>query len=174
MRRSWRLNERHYGDLTGLDKKLANEKFGPEQVHIWRRSYDVPPPPITAANEFNPNGSPQYRLLPPDLVPKTECLKDVVERLLPYWYDDIAPDLLDGKVVLVAEHGNSLRALVKHLDHISDAEIAELNIPTGAPLVYELNAALRPKKKVAPLDRALGDPDAIKAAAAAVANQSKA
>ena len=139
-----------------------------------RRSYDVPPPPITAANEFNPNASPQYRLLPPDLVPKTECLKDVVERLLPYWYDDIAPDLLDGKVVLVAAHGNSLRALVKHLDHIGDAEIAELNIPTGAPLVYELNAALRPKKKLAPLDRALGDPEAIKAAAAAVANQSKA
>jgi 2,3-bisphosphoglycerate-dependent phosphoglycerate mutase len=173
VRRSWRLNERHYGDLTGLDKRLANDKFGPEQVQIWRRSYDVPPPPITAANAFNPNGSPQYRMLPPDLVPKTECLKDVFERLLPYWYDGIAPDLLDGKVVLVAAHGNSLRALVKHLDRISDSEIAELNIPTGAPLVYELNAALRTKKKIDPLNRALGDLDAIKAAAAAVANQSK-
>ena len=174
VRRSWRLNERHYGELTGLDKRLANEKFGAEQVHIWRRSYDVPPPPITAANEFNPNRSAQYRQLPPELVPRTECLKDVVERMLPYWYDGIAPDLLDGKIVLVAAHGNSLRGLVKHLDRISDADIAELNIPTGAPLVYELTAALRPKKKLHPLERGLGDPAALKAAAAAVAAQSKA
>jgi 2,3-bisphosphoglycerate-dependent phosphoglycerate mutase len=174
VRRSWRLNERHYGDLTGLDKRLAAEKFGAEQVQIWRRSYDVPPPPITAANEFNPNRSPQYLQLPPDLVPKTECLKDVVARLLPYWYDGIAPDLLDGRIVLVGAHGNSLRALVKHLDRISDAEIAELNIPTGVPLVYQLNGALRPKKKGHPFDRALGDPAAVKAAAAAVAAQSKA
>jgi len=173
VRRSWRLNERHYGDLTGLDKRLANDKFGPEQVHIWRRSYDVPPPPITAANEYNPNRSAQYRRLPPDLVPLTECLKDVVARLLPYWYDGIAPDLLDGNVVLVAAHGNSLRALVKHLDGIGDAEIADLNIPVGVPLVYELTAALRPKKKLHPLARALGDLDAVKAAAEAVANQSK-
>ena len=146
----------------------------PEQVQIWRRSYDVPPPPITAANEYNPNRSPQYKRLPPDLLPLTECLKDVVARLLPYWYDGIAPDLIDGKVVLVAAHGNSLRALVKHLDRIGDADISELNIPVGLPLVYELNAALRPKKKLDPLARGLGDLDAIKAAAAAVANQSKA
>ena len=172
--RSWRLNERHYGDLTGLDKRLANEKFGPEQVHIWRRSYDVPPPPITAANEFNPNRSVQYRQLPPDLVPKTECLKDVVERMLPYWYDAIARDLLDGKIVLVAAHGNSLRGLIKHLDGISDSDISGLDIPTGAPLVYELTAALRPKKKLHPLERGLGDLEALKAAAAAVAAQSKA
>jgi 2,3-bisphosphoglycerate-dependent phosphoglycerate mutase len=174
VRRSWRLNERHYGDLTGLDKRLAGEKFGAEQVQIWRRSYDVPPPPITKANQYNPNKSPQYQHLPPDLIPRTECLKDVVARLLPYWYDDIAPDLIDGKVVLVAAHGNSLRALVKHLDGIGDGEIAGLDIPTGVPLVYDLNAALRPKKKLSPLERGLGDLDAIKAAAAAVANQSKA
>jgi 2,3-bisphosphoglycerate-dependent phosphoglycerate mutase len=143
-------------------------------VQIWRRSYDVPPPPITAANEYNPNSGRQYARLPPDIVPLTECLKDVVARLLPYWYDRIAADLIDGNVVLVAAHGNSLRALVKHLDDIGDAEISELNIPVGVPLVYDLDVALRPKQKLDPLDRGLGDLAAIKAAAAAVANQSKA
>ena len=172
--RSWRLNERHYGDLTGLDKKLANKHFGAEQVHQWRRSYDVPPPPIAKTNTHNPNTDPQYRGLPPEVLPKTECLKDVVARLLPYWHDALARDLLAGSTVLVVAHGNSLRALVKHLDGISDDDIAELNIPTGVPLVYELNAALRPKKKSHPLERCLGDLTAIKAAADAVANQSKA
>ena len=169
VRRSWRLNERHYGDLTGLDKRLANEKFGPEQVQIWRRSYDTPPPPITAANEYNPNSARQYKRLPPDIVPLTECLKDVVVRLLPYWYDGIAPDLIDGKVVLVAAHGNSLRALVKHLDGLGEDEVVGLNIPTGIPLVYRLDADLAP---IISGGEYL-DPDAAAAAAEAVANQGR-
>ena len=172
VRRHWRLNERHYGDLTGLDKTLANERFGPEQVQLWRRSYDVPPPPITPANEFNPNRDPQYADLAPDILPAAECLADVVVRLLPYWHDAIVPDLRAGRRVIVVAHGNSLRALVKHLDGISDAEIAGLNIPTGVPLVYELGDDLRPLDPKPPLARGLGDLAAIQAAADAVAKQS--
>ena len=144
VKRSWRLNERHYGALQGLDKKATAEKFGTAKVHEWRRSYDIPPPPIEPGSEFDVAGDPRYRDLPPDIVPRTECLKDTLERTLPYWEDDIVPDLRAGKVVLVAAHGNSLRALVKHLDGISDDDIAELNIPTGNPLVYELDDDLTP------------------------------
>jgi 2,3-bisphosphoglycerate-dependent phosphoglycerate mutase len=172
VRRSWRLNERHYGDLTGKDKKQVALEHGADNVKIWRRSYDTPPPPIEDENEFNPNNDPRYATLAPDLVPLTECLKDVVERMLPYWYDAIIPDLAAGHVVLVAAHGNSLRALAKHLDGISDADIAELNLPTGVPITYELGDDFFPLESKHPLERALGDPAAIAAAAAAVANQS--
>ncbi|WP_419930558.1 2,3-diphosphoglycerate-dependent phosphoglycerate mutase [Candidatus Poriferisodalis sp.] len=143
VRRHWRLNERHYGALTGLNKAEMAEQHGADQVHLWRRSYDVPPPPIPPDHEFDVAGDPRYADLAAGSVPRTECLADVVTRLLPYWHDGIAPDLRAGRTVLVAAHGNSLRALVKHLDGISDADIAELNIPTGAPLVYDLNADLR-------------------------------
>jgi 2,3-bisphosphoglycerate-dependent phosphoglycerate mutase len=171
VRRSWRLNERHYGDLTGKDKKKAVEDFGEAQVKLWRRSYDVPPPPITKNNPYNPNHDAAWADLPPELLPASECLKDVVERTLPYFYDAIVPDLQAGHVVMVAAHGNSLRALVKHLDGVSDADIAEVNLPTGVPLRYDLGANLRPVDTKAPLERALGDPAAIAAAAAAVAAQ---
>lgn len=144
VRRHWRLNERHYGDLTGRDKAETAERFGDEQVHIWRRSYDVPPPPIADDNRFNPNADPRYADVPTELRPDSECLRDVVERMLPYWFDQIIPDLANGKTVLVAAHGNSLRALVKHLDRISDDEIPGLNIPTGRPLVYELDDDFHP------------------------------
>ena len=140
-RRHWRLNERHYGALTGLNKAEMAERHGADQVHLWRRSYDVPPPPMPPDHEFDVAGDPRYAELG-GLVPRTECLADVVTRLLPYWHDGIAPDLRAGRTVLVAAHGNSLRALVKRLDGIGDAEIAELNIPTGVPLVYELDADL--------------------------------
>ena len=143
VQRPWRLNERHYGDLTGHNKPTAAE-FGEQQVHEWRRSYDTPPPPIKDDNPFNPNGDAACASLPVDLVPASECLKDVVERVVPYFYDSIVPDLEAGHVVLVAAHGNSLRALVKHLDGISDADIAELNLPTGVPFVYELDDAFHP------------------------------
>ena len=171
VRRSWRLNERHYGDLTGKDKKQTVEEFGADQVHVWRRSYDTPPPPIEDDNAFNPNRDAAWAGLPVDLIPKAECLKDVVERVLPYFYDAIVPDLQQGHVVLVAAHGNSLRALVKHLDEISDEAIADLNLPTGVPFVYELGDDLHPVESKSPFDRALGDPEAIAAAAAAVAAQ---
>lgn len=171
VRRSWRLNERHYGDLTGKDKKQTVEQYGADQVKEWRRSYDTPPPPIAADNAFNPNTDARYADLAPDVVPASECLKDVVERMLPYWYDAIVPDLRAGKTTLVVAHGNSLRALVKHLDGISDADIAELNLPTGTPIVYELDEELRPTETKHPLERCLGDPEAVKAAAAAVAAQ---
>jgi 2,3-bisphosphoglycerate-dependent phosphoglycerate mutase len=171
VRRSWRLNERHYGDLTGKDKKQTVAEFGEAQVHEWRRSYDTPPPAIKADNQFNPNGDAAWARLPVDLIPASECLKDVVERVVPYFYDSIVPDLEAGHVVLVAAHGNSLRALVKHLDLISDDDIAELNLPTGVPFVYDLDDAFHPTEAKAPLDRALGDADAIAAAAAAVAAQ---
>lgn len=144
VRRSWRLNERHYGDLQGRSKSGTREQYGDEQFMLWRRSYDVPPPPIAPDNEFSQVGDPRYDLLPPDLLPHTECLADVVRRMLPYWYDAIVPDLLAGHTVLVAAHGNSLRALVKHLEGISDADIAELNIPTGIPLRYDFDDTLRP------------------------------
>ncbi|MEV4097192.1 phosphoglyceromutase [Streptosporangium saharense] len=167
--RSWRLNERHYGALQGKDKAQTRAEFGDEQFMLWRRSYDTPPPPIADDDEFSQAGEARYALLPDELLPKTECLKDVVERMLPYWYDAIVPDLADGKTVLVVAHGNSLRALVKHLDKIDDDAIAGLNIPTGIPLVYELNDDFTPVTKGG---RYL-DPDAAKAAIEAVANQGR-
>ncbi|MFI6320920.1 phosphoglyceromutase [Nonomuraea sp. NPDC050556] len=167
VKRSWRLNERHYGALQGKNKAQTREEFGDEQFMLWRRSYDVPPPPIADDDEFSQVGDARYALLPSELMPRTECLKDVVERMLPYWYDEIVPDLAAGRTVLVAAHGNSLRALVKHLDGISDADIAELNIPTGIPLVYELDDDCKAIKSQ------YLDPDAAEAAIAAVANQGR-
>jgi 2,3-bisphosphoglycerate-dependent phosphoglycerate mutase len=164
--RHWRLNERHYGALTGLDKKETAERHGAEQTHLWRRSYDVPPPPVDVDSPYHPVHDRRYRLLPRDLLPATECLKDVVLRVLPYWYDVIAPQLLAGMDVLITAHGNSLRALLKHLEDVSDADIAEVNIPTGAPRLYTFDAALG----VATAEY-LGDPEAVAAAAAAVARQ---
>lgn len=172
VRRHWRLNERHYGDLTGQNKAEATERFGEDQVRIWRRSYDIPPPPITPENEFNPNDDPRYAQVPPDVLPASECLGDVVDRMLPHWFDAIVPDLAGGRTVLVAAHGNSLRALVKHLEGISDDDIPSLDIPTGVPLVFEIGADARPTTAVDHvLDRALGDREAIRAAADAVAKQ---
>jgi 2,3-bisphosphoglycerate-dependent phosphoglycerate mutase len=139
VRRSWRLNERHYGALQGKNKAQTRAEFGDEQFTLWRRSYDVPPPPIGDDEPLSQVNDPRYAELPRELVPRSECLKDVVARLLPYWYDGIVPDLAAGKVVLVAAHGNSLRAVVKHLDGISDEAIASLNLPTGIPLVYDLD-----------------------------------
>ncbi|RMG16727.1 MAG: 2,3-diphosphoglycerate-dependent phosphoglycerate mutase [Deltaproteobacteria bacterium] len=165
----WRLNERHYGALQGLNKKETAREHGEEQVFVWRRSYDVPPPPLEPDDPRHPRHDPRYALLPPDLLPATECLADVVHRMLPYWYDAIVPDLRAGRRVLVCAHGNSLRALVKHLDGISDAEIPKLNIPTGIPLVYTLDGDLR-----AVSHRYLGDPEAARKAAEAVARQAKA
>jgi 2,3-bisphosphoglycerate-dependent phosphoglycerate mutase len=165
-RRSWRLNERHYGALQGLNKAETLAKYGPEQFQQWRRSYDVPPPPLADDDERHPRHDPRYAMLPPDVLPASECLKDVVVRMLPYWYDAIVPDLVEGRVVLVAAHGNSLRALRKHLDGISDTDIVDLNIPTGIPLVYELDERLRPTSF-----GYLGDPEAAARAADAVANQ---
>src|SRR5581483_7681078 len=138
VRRSWRLNERHYGALQGKDKAAVRGEFGEEQFMLWRRSYDVPPPPIADADEFSQAGDPRYAALL-ETLPRTECLADVVERMLPYWYDAIVPDLARGATVLVAAHGNSLRALIKHLDGISDSDIVGLNVPTGIPLHYELD-----------------------------------
>jgi len=174
VKRHWRLNERHYGDLTGQNKAEATERFGADQVKVWRRSYDTPPPPITAGNEHNPNEDARYDQIPADVLPQSECLADVVDRMLPYWFDVIVPDLAGDRTVLVAAHGNSLRALVKHLDGIGDADIAGLDIPTGVPLVYELDSDARPVEAKPVLDRALGDPEAIKAAAEAVAKQASA
>lgn len=168
VRRSWRLNERHYGDLQGKDKAQTRARFGDDNFMLWRRSYDTPPPPIAPDNAFDTSADSRYAALAPDAVPQTECLADVVVRLLPYWYDAIVPDLRTGGTVLVVAHGNSLRAMVKHLDRIADADIAELNIPTGNPLVYELDEALRP---AAP--RRYLDPEAAAAGAAAVANQGR-
>lgn len=162
----WRLNERHYGALQGLDKKETSEQHGKDQVHVWRRSYSTPPPALDPMDERHPGNDPRYAWMPPDLLPATECLEDVVDRMLPYWHDAIVPDLRAGKAVIVAAHGNSLRALVKHLDGISNEEIPDLNIPTGIPLLYELDEDLRPISS-----RYLGDPEAAAAAAAAVAKQ---
>jgi 2,3-bisphosphoglycerate-dependent phosphoglycerate mutase len=167
--RSWRLNERHYGALQGKDKAQTLAEFGEEQFMLWRRSYDVPPPPLADGAEYSQSDDPRYADLPSDIRPQTECLKDVVHRMLPYWYDAIVPDLAAGRTVLVTAHGNSLRALVKHLDDISDADIAGLNIPTGIPLVYELDADFRPLTKGG---RYL-DPTAAAAAIEAVKNQGK-
>jgi 2,3-bisphosphoglycerate-dependent phosphoglycerate mutase len=168
-RRSWRLNERHYGALQGKDKAATRREFGDEQFMLWRRSYDVPPPPIPDDDPLSQADDPRYAGLPPELRPRTECLKDVVARMLPYWYDAVVPDLVAGQTVLIVAHGNSLRALVKHLDGISDAAIAELNIPTGIPLVYELDDAFRP---AVPGGRYL-DPEAAAEAAEAVKNQGR-
>ncbi|WP_225848054.1 phosphoglyceromutase [Streptomyces sp. HPF1205] len=167
--RTWRLNERHYGALQGKDKAQTLAEFGEEQFMLWRRSYDVPPPPLADGAEFSQFDDARYATVPPELRPRTECLKDVVDRMLPYWYDAVVPDLLAGRTVLVAAHGNSLRALVKHLDQISDADIAALNIPTGIPLVYDLDTAFRP---TTPGGTYL-DPTAAAAAIEAVKNQGK-
>jgi 2,3-bisphosphoglycerate-dependent phosphoglycerate mutase len=169
VRRSWRLNERHYGALQGKDKKATLAEFGEEQFMLWRRSYDTPPPPLADDDEFSQVGDPRYAALPDEIMPRTECLADVVDRMLPYWYDGIVPDLRAGGVVLVVAHGNSLRALVKHLDGMSEEAVVGLNIPTGIPLLYRLDANFAPIK---PGGEYL-DPDAAAAAAAAVANQGR-
>jgi 2,3-bisphosphoglycerate-dependent phosphoglycerate mutase len=166
---SWRLNERHYGALQGLNKAETAEKFGDAQVKLWRRSYDVPPPALDLGDPRTGAGDPRYAGMSPAELPRTECLKDTVARFLPYWHQTIAPAVKSGRSVVVAAHGNSLRALVKYLDGISDHEIVELNIPTGQPLVYELDAELRPLRHYY-----LGDEEAIRAAMQAVANQGKA
>jgi 2,3-bisphosphoglycerate-dependent phosphoglycerate mutase len=168
VRRSWRLNERHYGALQGKNKKQTLEQFGDEQFMLWRRSYDTPPPPLPDDDEWSQAGDPRYADLG-EALPRTECLKDVVDRMLPYWEAEVVPDLRDGKVVLLAAHGNSLRALVKHLDGISDEAIAGLNIPTGIPLVYELDADLQPTVR----GGTYLDPQAAAKAAAAVASQGR-
>jgi 2,3-bisphosphoglycerate-dependent phosphoglycerate mutase len=168
VRRSWRLNERHYGALQGLDKKETAERYGADQVKIWRRSYDVPPPPLDDAARLAQGEDPRYADLPAELLPASECLEDVVRRMTPYWEDGIVPDLAAGRVVLIAAHGNSLRALVKQLDGLSAEEVVELNIPTGIPLVYELDEQL-----AATGHRYLGDPEEAAKAAAAVAKQAE-
>jgi 2,3-bisphosphoglycerate-dependent phosphoglycerate mutase len=167
--RTWRLNERHYGALTGLNKTETVEKYGEKQVHIWRRSYDIPPPAYTPDDQDNPSFHRRYQEIAKKDLPMTECLKDTVARFIPYWNDEIAPAVKSGKRVLITAHGNSLRALVKHLDDISDADIPELNIPTGIPLVYELDENLKPLKHYY-----LGDAEKVKAAMEAVKNQGKA
>lgn len=167
--RAWQLNERHYGSLQGLNKAEMAVKFGEEQVKLWRRSYDVPPPALELDDARHPRFDRRYAGLKPEELPATESLKITLERVLPYWHSTLAPMIKSGQRVLVAAHGNSLRAMVKYLDNVSDAEITELNIPTGIPLVYELDAGLKPVKSYY-----LGDAEAIAKAAAAVANQGKA
>jgi 2,3-bisphosphoglycerate-dependent phosphoglycerate mutase len=169
VRRSWRLNERHYGALQGKDKAQVRQQYGDEQFMIWRRSYDVPPPPLADDDPLSQAADPRYAQLPDELLPRTECLRDVLARLLPYWHDQLIPDLAAGRTVLAVAHGNSLRALVKHLDDISDADIAELNIPTGMPLVYDLDERFRP---VGGGGRYL-DPEAAELAAEAVRAQGR-
>ncbi|MDY3868773.1 MAG: 2,3-diphosphoglycerate-dependent phosphoglycerate mutase [Pyramidobacter sp.] len=164
----WRLNERHYGDLQGFNKAEMAERVGEAQVKLWRRSYDVPPPALKADDPRWPGRDPRYASLTPEELPLSECLKDTVKRVLPYWENVISPEIRSGKSVLIVAHGNSLRALVKYLDNVSDEEIVGLNIPTGIPLLYELDDAMRPISH-----RYLGDEEAAKAAAAAVANQAK-
>ena len=166
--RSWRLNERHYGALQGLNKSETAAKFGEEQVKIWRRSYDIPPPALTPDDQRFPGHDPRYKELTPQELPLTECLKDTVNRFLPYWHATIAPAVRAGRRVLIAAHGNSLRALVKYLDDISEDAIVNLNIPTGMPLVYELDDDLKPARSYY-----LGDPEKVKAAMEAVAAQGK-
>jgi 2,3-bisphosphoglycerate-dependent phosphoglycerate mutase len=167
--KDWRLNERHYGALQGLNKAETAAKFGEAQVQIWRRSYDVPPPPLELDDERHPRHDPRYAGLDPALLPRGESLKDTVARFLPCWTGTIAPAVRAGRRVLIAAHGNSLRALVKYLDRVSDTDIVGLNIPTGIPLVYELDPELRPLRHYY-----LGDPEAARRAAAAVAAQGKA
>lgn len=164
----WRLNERHYGALQGLDKSETARKESEDQVHIWRRSYDTAPPALTENDERFPAHEPQYRGIDPRVLPHTECLKDTVDRFMPYWFDHIVPRLMEGKRVIIAAHGNSLRALVKYLDGISDEDIPDLNIPTGLPLVYELDEHLRPTKSYY-----LGDEERVKKAMQSVKNQGK-
>ncbi len=168
VRRSWRLNERHYGALQGKDKKQTLAEYGEEQFMLWRRSFDVPPPPIADDDEFSQSGDPRYADLGAEM-PRTECLKDVIARMLPHWESDVRPDLESGKTVLIAAHGNSLRAIVKHLDQISDEDIAGLNIPTGMPLIYRLDDKLQPTVR----GGEYLDPEAAAEAAAAVANQGR-
>ncbi len=165
----WRLNERHYGALQGLNKKETAEKFGNEQVMIWRRSYDTPPPALTKESEMWPGNEARYANVNPDVLPLTECLKDTVARALPCWQEEIVPQIKAGKKILITAHGNSLRALIKHLDNISDKDIVGVNVPTGTPLVYELDENMKPIKSYY-----LGDQEAIKKAMAAVAAQGKA
>lgn len=169
VRRSWRLNERHYGALQGKDKTATLEEFGEEQFMAWRRSYDTPPPPLADDSEFSQVGDPRYAGLPSELMPRTECLADVVSRLLPYWYDAIVPDLQAGSTVLVTAHGNSLRALVKHLDGMSDDDVVQLNIPTGIPLHYELDDDSKPVSR----GGTYLDPEAARDAIASVAAQGR-
>ena len=166
---SWRLNERHYGALQGLNKSEMAAKFGEDQVLIWRRSYDVPPPKLERNDSRYPGNDPRYKGLTPEELPLTECLKDTVVRFLPYWHETIAPAVKSGKRVIIAAHGNSLRALVKYLDNVSDKDIVSLNIPTGLALVYELTDDLKPLKSYY-----LGDPEEVRKAMDAVANQGKA
>ncbi|PKO02130.1 MAG: 2,3-diphosphoglycerate-dependent phosphoglycerate mutase [Chloroflexi bacterium HGW-Chloroflexi-5] len=167
--KTWRLNERHYGALQGLNKAETAKKYGDEQVHIWRRSYDIQPPALTADDERFPGKDRRYADLAKDELPLTECLKDTVARFLPFWHETVAPAIKSGKKIIIAAHGNSLRAFVKYLDNIPEDEIVELNIPTGVPLVYELDADLKPIKHYY-----LGDPEEAKRKAEAVANQGKA
>ena len=167
--KTWRLNERHYGALQGLNKAETAKKYGDEQVHIWRRSYDIQPPALTADDERFPGKDRRYADLAKDELPLTECLKDTVARFLPFWHETVAPAIKSGKKIIIAAHGNSLRALVKYLDNIPEGEIVELNIPTGVPFVYELDADLKPIKRYY-----LGDPEEAKRKAEAVANQGKA
>jgi 2,3-bisphosphoglycerate-dependent phosphoglycerate mutase len=167
--KDWRLNERHYGALQGLDKSETAAQYGDAQVLVWRRSYDVPPPPLSPDDPRTSFGEPRYAGLPKQAIPLTECLKDTVERVVPAWEEEIAPAIKAGRQILISAHGNSLRALIKMLDGISDADIVGLNIPNGQPLVYELDAGLKPIRHYY-----LGDPAAIAAAAAAMANQGKA
>ena len=169
VRRSWRLNERHYGALQGGSKRETLQRFGEDQFLLWRRSYSTPPPELEDTSQYSQAADPRYAELPPDARPRTECLKDVVTRLLPYWYDALVPDLRAGRVVLVSAHGNSGRALVKHLDGISDEEIAELNLPTGVPLIYELDADMRPLRR----GGEYLDPEAAALSIAAVKNQGR-
>jgi 2,3-bisphosphoglycerate-dependent phosphoglycerate mutase len=166
VRRSWRLNERHYGALQGLNKQQTAERFGEEKVKVWRRSYDVRPPALETSDERHPSHDPRYAGMPPELLPSAECLKDVVERMLPYWYDAIVPDLEREPCVLVSAHGNSLRALVKHLDGLTDQQVVDLDIPTGVPRVYELADDFRPRSS-----RYLGDAKEVERRAAAVRDQ---
>lgn len=166
--KTWRLNERHYGALQGLNKAETAQKFGDEQVHIWRRSYDIQPPALTADDERYPGNEKRYEDLSPAELPLTECLKDTVARFLPFWHEMAVPAIKSGKQVIIAAHGNSLRALVKYLDNVPENEIVELNIPTGIPLVYELDDDLKPIKHYY-----LGDPEEAKKKAEAVANQAK-
>jgi 2,3-bisphosphoglycerate-dependent phosphoglycerate mutase len=169
VRRSWRLNERHYGALQGKDKKATLAEYGEEQFMLWRRSYDTPPPPLDDADEWSQTGAPAYAGLADEILPRTECLADVVQRMLPYWYDAIVPDLRTGQTVCVAAHGNSLRALVKHLDQMSEEAVVGLNIPTGIPLVYRLDDHLRPTRQ----GGEYLDPEAAADAIKAVASQGR-
>jgi len=166
--RSWRLNERHYGALQGLNKAETARKYGDQQVLVWRRSYDTPPPALDSSDERFPGSEPRYADLDPRDIPLTECLEDTVARFLPFWHETIAPDVRAGKRVIIAAHGNSLRALVKYLDDVSDEDIVSLNIPTGVPLVYELDDSLKPVSS-----RYLGDADEVQQAMQAVANQGR-